>query len=106
MTPIGGSYPSGNERAIREAWDGKHAPAACKRVAGSAHFHTKSWSYRFECPKCGQSRRYNTNFLGNRNHLVCDGQRITRMPRPEHVCGLRGFGAIGDTCPACEIGLL
>jgi hypothetical protein len=31
-------------RAIREAWDGKHAPAACRRVAGSADFHTKSWS--------------------------------------------------------------
>lgn len=21
---------------------------------------------------------------------------------PDHVCGLSGFGAPGDTCPACE----
>ena len=21
---------------------------------------------------------------------------------PEHVCGLQGFGALGDVCPACS----
>jgi hypothetical protein len=23
---------------------------------------------------------------------------------PKHVCGLQGFGALGDTCPGCESG--
>ena len=25
------------------------------------------------------------------------------MARDEHVCGLRGFGAVGDQCRACEV---
>lgn len=84
MVPIGGSYPAGNERAIREATgDGKHTPAVCERINSSHDFHTKSHSYRFMCPTCGQSRRQNTNFLGSRYRLVCDGASIKRVHRDD-----------------------
>ena len=68
-------------RSDEHTWDGKHKPAACKKINGSADFHTKSWSFRFECPECGASRRYNTNFLGSRYRLVCDGDKIARIHR-------------------------
>ena len=56
-----------------------HDDVECTRINSSAHFHTKSWSYRFVCPTCGDSRRYNTNFLGNRYTLVCNGVTIVRQ---------------------------
>ncbi len=58
-----------------------HAPIVCKRLNASCDFHGKSYSYRFECPTCGAARRYNTNFLGNRFRLVCDGGAIKRVHR-------------------------
>jgi hypothetical protein len=58
-----------------------HEPTTCKRINSTADFHTKSWSYRYTCPVCGKSRRQNTNFLGSRFRLVCDGQTIKRTPR-------------------------
>ena len=58
-----------------------HPIMGCKRINSSLDFHTKSYSYRFECPKCRKGRRYNTNFLGNRFELVCDGEKITRQRR-------------------------
>lgn len=79
-TISGGCYPIG--RAL-EPFDAKHAPAVCKRINSSADFHGKSWSYRFMCPTCGASQRRNTNFLGNRHRLVCDGERIVRTHRDE-----------------------
>jgi hypothetical protein len=60
-----------------------HATVVCERINSSAHFHTKSWSFRFDCPTCGKWRRYNTNFLGSRYRLVCDGQTIQRVHRDE-----------------------
>lgn len=60
------------------AMDKTHDAVECKRINASAQFHTKSWSYRFECPTCGKVRRYNTNFLGSRYRLVCDGKRVVR----------------------------
>jgi hypothetical protein len=30
-------------------------------------------------------------------------ERIPRERDPEHVCGLQGFGALGDSCPACAL---
>lgn len=59
----------------------KHSPAVCDRIAGSVDFHGKSYSYRHACPTCGKSRRYNSNFLGNKYELVCDGTRIFRHRR-------------------------
>ena len=63
---------------------GLHSPRVCKRISNSIDYHTKSYSYRFEC-SCGKSRRYNTNFLGNRFDLVCDGKMIRRVRRGEAV---------------------
>ena len=36
--------------------------------------------------------------------LPCDAStyHAARLEALEHVCGLQGFGAIGDICPACE----
>lgn len=61
-----------------------HEPAICKRINYSADFHTKSWSYRFECPTCGRSRRWNTNFLGSRYAVQCDGKAQSRVARPRN----------------------
>jgi hypothetical protein len=29
-------------------------------------------------------------------------QEISKDSTPQHVCGLQGFGALEDKCPACE----
>ncbi|MEQ1573098.1 MAG: HNH endonuclease signature motif containing protein [Vicinamibacterales bacterium] len=55
-----------------------HAPSPCDRLNHTADFHGRSWSYRYECPTCGLGQRRNSNFLGSRHHLVCDGARIRR----------------------------
>ena len=62
-----------------------HTLHECIRDNKTADFHTKSWSYRFNCPVCGKHRRYNTNFLGNRNVLGCDGVQIKRFRRDRFV---------------------
>ncbi len=64
---------------------GFHPPRAMKRDNASAHFHTRSWSYRHICPTCGKAQRRNSNFLGSRFHLVCDGQKVTRVRKDEAV---------------------
>lgn len=51
----------------------------------SAHFHTKSWSYKYQCPSCGKSQRRNRNFLGAKFFLVCDGQKVKRTQYGEAV---------------------
>lgn len=58
-----------------------HEPTVCTRINSSMDFHGKSYSYRHECPACGRARRYNSNFLGSRFELVCDGAKITRCKR-------------------------
>ena len=42
---------------------------------------TSNWSARIQLCECGKT------------------------PRPEHVCGLQGFGALGDTCRGCDADL-
>jgi hypothetical protein len=36
-----------------------------------------------------------------RKHCVVGG-KAEAVQEPQHVCGLQGFGAPGDSCPACE----
>lgn len=79
-----------------------HSSIVTKRINSSADFHTKSWSYRHECPTCGKTRRYNSNFLGSRFDLVCDGSKIVRHRRGEPferaiVVGSTR-GAVDTTC--------
>jgi hypothetical protein len=58
-----------------------HEAAVCKRT-GPQHFHTKSWSDRFECSVCKRARRFNLNFLGGRRVVFCNGEK---MYRSEHL---------------------
>ena len=62
-----------------------HDDSECTRINSSIDYHTKSYSYRFECPTCGKSRRYNTNFLGRRV-VICSGDAIRAVRRqPQEV---------------------
>lgn len=62
-----------------------HPPVECKQDNRSAQFHMKSWSYRFTCPTCGNSKRQNTNYLGRRL-LICDGQKIVMTHKEVLTC--------------------
>ena len=53
-----------------------HTAVVCVKDPRTIDFHTKSYSFEFACPRCGNRRRMNTNYLGNRRHLVCDGGAI------------------------------
>jgi hypothetical protein len=58
----------------------QHEPAAMIPDRRTMDFHTKSYSYTFECPTCHHQQRQNTNFLG-RKDLVCDGARRFKVAR-------------------------
>jgi hypothetical protein len=47
---------------------------------GEWHYSLRNHSAAFECAECGRRERRNTNFLGNRFHLECDGQKFHRVP--------------------------
>lgn len=58
-----------------------HDAAECTRAGGfELHYHGKNWSDRFVCPICGNSRRYNLNYLGRRK-VYCDGRTIVAKTR-------------------------
>lgn len=58
-----------------------HPMSACKKDARTIDFHVKSYSFEFACPRCGKRRRMNTNYLGGRRLLLCDGTRIKPSAR-------------------------
>ena len=57
-----------------------HHPAEMKKDCRTARFHTKSWSYAFVCPDCGNKVRKNTNYLGGRK-VICNGEKTSTAPR-------------------------
>jgi hypothetical protein len=37
-------------------------------------------SYEFRCPACNRTGRFNTNYLGKKKVVVCDGVKFDRRP--------------------------
>ncbi len=48
---------------------------------GHWHYAFRNHSALFECAHCKKQQRRNTNFLGNRFELQCDGVKFHRVPR-------------------------
>jgi hypothetical protein len=48
---------------------------------GHWHYAFRNHSALFECAHCKKQQRRNTNFLGNRFELQCDGVKFYRVPR-------------------------
>lgn len=62
-----------------------HTATVCIKDNRTIDFHTKSYSFEFKCPECGKIRRQNTNYLGSKRHVVCDGERIVPALKSEFV---------------------
>lgn len=60
-----------------------HDPSPCGRDLQTIQYHSKSYSYEFTCPACGKHRRQNTNYLGSRRFVMCDGVTIKAGPKLE-----------------------
>lgn len=58
-----------------------HTRVVAKRDLKSIDFHVKSYSFEFACPRCGKRRRMNTNYLGSRRLMLCDGLQIKPSAR-------------------------
>lgn len=50
----------------------------------------------WDCEVC-QMDGHPDHICGNRKHVAAEAVPVS----PSHVCGLQGFGAPGDACPAC-----
>jgi len=57
-----------------------HQLTRCINI-GQWHYSFRNHSAAFECAAegCGRRERRNTNFLGNRFHLECDGKKFYRI---------------------------
>jgi hypothetical protein len=50
---------------------------------------------------CGKHEKLQDAYLRFAHRLVAELAKQEPVKREEHVCGLQGFGALGDVCPAC-----
>jgi len=53
-----------------------HPLEVCTRVEGRRRYHNGNWSQLFRCWYCRAEQWQNTNWLGNKREMYCDGDRM------------------------------